>query len=298
VANDTVDNFLYLNRSAPGRIRLEEVGMSWGVARDERGLANGSMGVDAADFDGTGRPSLWVTAYEDQMHALYRNLGPGQFLFGTPGSGIAAIGQSYVGWGTGFLDLDNHGWEDLVVANGHVMRHPRGGTPRQRPVLLRNRGAGRYVDVTSQGGDYFRGGHRGRGVAIGDLDNDGRPDLVISHVNEPVILLRNEAGRGRHWLGVELSGAGHRDLVGTRVVVEAGGRRQTRFVKGGGSYCSSGDRRPLFGLGAADHFDGLRVRWPSGREQHWVGGELAVDRYWRLTEGQDRPVPIGSATRD
>src|SRR5579871_694521 len=112
VANDTVDNFLYINHSTPGKLRFEEVGLPSGVARDERGVPNGSMGTDAADYDGSGRPSLWCTNYENEMHALYRNLGKGMFFFSTPASGIAAIGQSYVGFGTGFLDLDNDGYPD------------------------------------------------------------------------------------------------------------------------------------------------------------------------------------------
>jgi hypothetical protein len=161
---------------------------------------------------------------------------------------------------------------------------------RQRPVLLRNEGGPtpqqvRLANVTAQGGAYFQADHQGRGVAVGDLDNDGRPDLIVSHVNEPVAVLRNVAGAGHHWLGVELVGRGHQDVVGARLVLEVGGRKLTRFARGGGSYLSSGDRRHLFGLGAADRAGRLTVVWPSGREQHWDG--LAVDRYWRVTEGEE-----------
>jgi hypothetical protein len=306
VANDTVDNFLYLNRSQPGtkkgtvplsskgqspfskKIRLEEVGLPSGVARGEDGTPDGSMGVDAADYDGRGFPSLWVTNYENEMHALYRNRGDGFFLFSTQSSGIAAIGRSYVGFGTGFLDVDQDGWEDLVIGNGHVVRH----APNllQQPVLLRNLGNGRFANITAQGGPYFRAGHRARGLAIGDLDNDGRPDLVISHVNEPVVLLRNEAPAGNHWLGIELVGTGNRDLVGTKIILEAGGRRQTRFAKGGGSYLSSGDRRYLFGLGKSAEVGRLTVAWPSGQRQHW--DNLTADHYWRLIEGQEAAGPL------
>jgi hypothetical protein len=281
VANDTDDNFLYLNHGRPGKLRFEEVGFARGVARDGQGVPNGSMGVDAADYDGSGRPSLWVTNYENELHALYRNYGRAHFLFATQTAGIAAIGRTYVGFGTAFLDLDNDGWEDLVIANGHVIRHA--ANLRQKPILLGNRGDGHFDDISARGGSYFRATHLGRGLAAGDLDNDGRIDLVISHLNEPAALLRNVAGSGNHWLGVELVGRGHRDVAGARVVLEAGGRRQTRFARGGGSYLSSADRRCLFGLGSARRVDRLTVSWPSGRVQSITTG-LGIDRYHRVVE--------------
>jgi hypothetical protein len=120
-------------------------------------------------------------------------------------------------------------------------------------------------------------------VALGDLNNDGRTDLVISHLNEPVVLLRNEAPTSNHWLGVELVGREHRDVVGARLTLEAGGRRLTRFAQGGGSYLSSSDRRHVFGLGAADRVGRLTVVWPGGKEEYWEG--LPIDRYSRLAEG-------------
>jgi hypothetical protein len=289
VANDGVGNFLYRNRSTPGRLRFEEIGATSGVAVNDRGSPDGSMGADAADYDGSGRPSLWVTNYEDQLHGLYRNVGNNLFVFSTTAAGISAIGQSYVGFGTGFLDVDHHGWEGLVVVNGHVLRYPQHAKLRQRPVLLRNLGNARFTDITPQGGAYFRTDHIARGLAIGDLDNDGRPDLVISHQNEPGVILRNEARTGRHWLGVELAGKGHRDVVGARVVVEVAGRRLTRFAKGGASYLSSGDRRFVFGLDTSQRVQRVTVFWPWGAEQSWAGDGLTVDHYWRLTEGTGRP---------
>ncbi len=292
VANDTVDNFLYLNRSSPGRLRFDEVGLQAGVACDNRGQPNGSMGVDAGDYDGTGRASIFVTNYESELHALYRNTlvnGRPTFQFATQGAGIGAIGTSYVGFGTMFTDVDNDGREDLVIANGHVIRHPRTAKLAQNPVLLLNRGDGRFTDWTRRGGAYFAAGHRGRGVAVGDLDNDGRPDLVISNVNEPVAVLRNVADAGNHWLGVQLAGKDHRDLTGTKVTLEVGGRKLTRFVKGGGSYLSAHDSRRLFGLGKDEKVGRLTVEWATGEPgvQHWDG--LAVGRYHRLVQGEKAP---------
>jgi hypothetical protein len=291
VANDTVDKFLYINRSTLGKLKFEEVGLFSGAARDDRGAPNGSHGLGAGDYDGTGRPALWVTNYENEMHALYHNdCRAGQFFFThrTAAAGIAALGQKYVGWGTGFLDFDNDGWEDLVIATGHDLRSPGPGNTRgQRPILLRNAGKGKFRDWTHEGGAYFACDHVGRGLAIGDFDNDGRVDLVISHLGERVAVLHNQAARKSHWLGIELVGKDHRDVVGARVVVEAGERRLTRFAQGGGSYLSSSDRRLLFGLGPVGNIDRLTVTWPGGKSQSWQGSALKLDRYWRLVEGQE-----------
>src|SRR6185312_12092410 len=145
VANDTADSFLYVNRSMPGKFRFEERGLVSGTARDLGGSPNGSMGVDAADYDGSGRPSLLVTNYENELHALYRNECHGDrivFQYASTTAGISSLGQNTVGWGSGFLDLDHHGWEDLFIATGHAIRYPAhgGSDPRQRPILLRNQG--------------------------------------------------------------------------------------------------------------------------------------------------------------
>jgi hypothetical protein len=287
VSNDTTGNFLYVNRSRPGTIRLSEVGMDSGVARDYLGRPNGSMGVAVADYDGCGRPSLWVTNYENELHALFHNDsrdGRVAFHFATQAAGLSFLDRMYVGWGTAFLDLDHDGREHLVFVNGHPNFYPRADARRtQPPVLLRNLGDGRFEAITARGGPYFQEEHNGRGLALGDLDNDGRTDLVVSHLNAPVAVLRNEAATANHWLGVRLVGRDHRDVVGARVTLEVGDRRLTRFAQGGGSYLSSSDRRFVFGLGATDRVGRLTVAWPWGREEHWDG--LAVDRYWPLAEG-------------
>ena len=290
VANDTVDNFLYLNQSTPGKLRFAEVGLLSGTARDDRGTPNGSMGLDAGDPERTGKPNIWVTNYENELHALYRNdCTPGRpfFHFRTAAAGIAAIGQKYVGWGTGFVDADRDGWEDLFVANGHAIRFPTGkeSSRKQRPVLLMNQGAGKFRAASERVGAYAGTPHLARGVAFGDLDNDGRTDLVICHANEPVSVLRGIGGEGNHWLGVRLIGKDHACVVGTRATFAGGEMRLTRFAKGGGSYASSGDRRLLFGLGQQTA-GRLTVRWPDGTEQEFEG--LAVDRYYRVTQGAAR----------
>jgi hypothetical protein len=193
--------------------------------------------------------------------------------------------MTFVGWGTHFLDCDLDGWEDILIANGHAIRFPVGQAPRaQRTILFLNQGRGRFQEASRRGGSYFATKHVGRGIAFGDLDNDGRIDAVLSNLNEPVGLLRGIGGEGKHWLGIELATKDHRDLVGARVVVEAAGRKQTRFAKNGGSYASAHDPRLHFGLGDAERIERVTVIWPSGKEERWKN--VKVDRYWRLTEEQ------------
>jgi hypothetical protein len=294
VANDTADSFLYVNRCTPGHFHFEERGLISGTARDLSGSANGSMGADAADYDRCGRPSLFVSNYENELHALYHNDCRGDtvvFQYASRSAGIAALGQSTVGWGAGFFDLDRDGWEDLFVATGHAIRRPPrgGGDPRQRPILMRNRD-GIFTEVSRRGGPYFRTTHLARGVALGDLDNDGRIDLIISHLNEPVVVLRNETPTDNHWLGVELDGHDRADVVGARLILEYAGQTQTRFAKGGGSYASSSDRRYVFGLGKATTIDRLTVIWPNGDSQEWNG--LKPDGYYRLVQSQKEAMPL------
>lgn len=289
VGNDTVDNFLYMNR---GEFQFEEIGLLSGVARDDRGMANGSMGIAVADFNRTGRPSIFVTNYENEMHALYRNLGREAFHHSTSGAGIAALGQKFVGFGTSFVDLDHHGWQDLIIANGHVIRHPVNTTLEQLPVLLRNTGGDRFQDIRQRGGDYFATKHIARGLATGDLDNDGRLDVVVCHVNQPAAVLRNVSDTtGNHWIGFSLSGGTNRDLTGTKVVVDAGGTHFARFVVGGGSYLSAHDPRIVIGLGRTDRISKVSIHWSHGAVEDWEGRHLATDQYWRISAGAKEFVP-------
>ncbi|MSQ96912.1 MAG: CRTAC1 family protein [Gemmataceae bacterium] len=288
VANDTNKNFLFMNR---GDGKFEERAQLAGVATDEAGKPEGSMGVDAGDYDGSGRASLWVTNFQGELHALYLNLGRESFHHQSCAAGTAALGQQWVGFGTGFLDVDNDGWEDLVIANGHVWRYPVAGTPKQRPILMQNTAHGGkrfFKDISPQGGDFFQTPALGRGIAIGDLDNDGWPDVVFSHTNSPVALLRNEAAAGmkppHRWLGVKLVRPNHRDAVGSTVILEGNTRKLTRFAKGGGSYLSANDSRILFGLGAAEQIKRVTVKWAWGQTQTWEN--LEPNQYWELHEGQ------------
>jgi hypothetical protein len=296
VVSDGMEKHLYLNR---GGGRFEEAAGVRAAALTEFGSASGSMGVDAADYDGSGHFSLFVTNFQQQPHDLYRNAGGGWFHHASRKAGITAIGLDFVGFGTGFFDYDRDGAEDLFISNGHVLRHPLApATLAQRAILLHNgRQPGqkpadvRFTETSAQGGPYFRGLHRGRGTAFGDLDNDGATDLVVSHCNEPVALLRNTCPTINHWLGVRL--VGKADTVGAVLTLEAGGQKLVRCLKGGGSYLSSNDPRVLFGLGGAPAAEKLTVRWPSGQTQTWAGAALAADRYVRLSEGEAAVLPEG-----
>ena len=295
VANDTSGNFLYLNRGG----RFDQVAAERGAAVDAGGRPTGSMGVDAADYDGTGALSVFVANYQHESHALYRNRGGGQFVHASQAAGITALGLSYVGFGAGFLDYDLDGHEDLFVSNGHVVHHPPPPAEvRQLPVLMRNtRRPGqrphevRFENAGARAGPYFQARHLGRGAAFGDLDNRGKIDIVLSPTNEPAAVLRNRTETDHHWLGVRLAGRTYRDAVGARLELHlADGERLVRVIKGGGSYLSSADRRVVFGLGPCDKIKRLSVSWPSGRIQTWA--DLAVDRYWMLAEGVKEAQPI------
>lgn len=295
VANDGGDNFLYrVRRQANGAIRLEEIGLSAGVALDDRGIYNGSMGVDAADVDGSGRPSLWVTNFQNETHALYLNLGQLRFLHQTRAFGISALGQNLVGFGTAFLDADGDGWEDLLIAHGHVLRYPQGSSLAQRMVLLRNEatrgGRRRFVDWSQRAGAVFAPLQRGQGLAIGDLDQDGRVDVVLNPVNEPVQVWRNlRPTSTANTLGVLLQGQDRRCLVGAKVELQFTDRVQTRWVKSGASYLSSNEECLRFAWHGADP-QAIRVTWPGGRIERWASPRSPAGGVLRLHEGSGETV--------
>ena len=264
VGNDTTANFLYRN---DGTGRLTECGLLAGVAVGPTGEPEGSMGVDAGDWNLDGLPDLWVANFENQSFGLYRNFGDAVFENVSAVAGVTAIGAVYVGFGTMFLDADLDGAEDLFVANGHVMQFPTQAPLLQRPLLLHNRRGTRMVNVAEHAGAYFTGGHLGRGAAAGDLDGDGDEDIVVSQTNEPIALLVNETPHDSIAVVVRLVGVGtHRDAIGASAVLETTKRRMLRQVKGGASYLSSGGRELRWGLVADERPLRLRVRWPGGRE--------------------------------
>ena len=266
VANDSTPNYLYMNRKDG---TFEESGFFMGVAVSEDGGEQGGMGVAVGDYDGSGRLSLFVSNFAEEYNALYRNEGD----YSSDASFRSKTGASslpYVGWGTAFFDYDNDGWEDLVVVNGHVYPQLDGARLgasagyRQRKLLYRNLGDGTFEEVAERGGPAFLEQTVSRGLAMGDLDNDGRVDLVINDLDGSPMVLRNEAGDGR-WLQVRLVGAGkNTDAIGAVIRVTADGRSQIRNIRSGTSYLSQDDFRQHFGLGDAATVDSVVVTWPDG----------------------------------
>lgn len=262
VANDTLANQLYEAQPTGG---FREVGIASGAGLGETGSSDGSMGVDVGDLDGDGRLDLWVANFENQSFALYRNLGNGLFLHASRPFGVTAVGAEAVGFGTVLFDADGDGWLDVYCANGHITAPNGGELRRQYPYLFRNVEGKRLENIAPHCGPYLTQRHLARGLACGDLDENGTPDLVITHTNEPVSLLRNETPI-TNWLAIELIGTrSPRSAIGSRVTVTAGGRQQIGLVKGGTSYLSTSDRTLLFGLGEATTADQVEILWPSGQ---------------------------------
>jgi tetratricopeptide (TPR) repeat protein len=288
VANDMTANYLFLNK---GGFHFEETAFPAGAAANSSGRFQSGMGIACGDLDGDGRPDLAVTNYYGESTTLFHNLGRGLFADYTAASGLGAPTRQLLGFGIAFLDANNDGRLDLISANGHVSDY-RPVFPWKMPIQLLTSGPdGRLTDVSANAGDPFGVLHLGRGLAAGDLDNDGRIDVVVQAQNEPIVYLRNQTAQVGHWLTVGLRGVrSNRDGVGARVVVEAGGHRQSQQRGGGGSYQSSGDPHLHFGLADSRRIDRLEVRWPSGQVDRYDG--LEWNRGYLLREGAPAPLPL------
>jgi len=284
VANDAQPNLLYRNR---GDGTFEEVGLMSGVAVDEDGRERAGMGVDLADYDNDGWLDAAVGNFSGEPCSLYRNRRDGTFLETTWTAGIGPPTVPLLTWGTKFFDYDNDGWKDLVFANGHVYpevtAHHLDESYAQRMVLFHNRGNGTFEDARAAAGEVWSGAWAARGLAVGDYDNDGDLDIVVTVINGPPLLLQNRGGNAGHWLTATLVGtASNRDAIGARVTAHVGTRTLVEEVRSGGSYLSESDRRVHFGLGAATRVDALEIAWPGGAKERV--GPVDADRFLTIKE--------------
>jgi len=291
VACDQTPSLLYQNRRDG---TFEERGAEAGVAYNADGQFQAGMGVAVADYDGNGFLDIVKTNFSGDLPSLYNN-EDGKFFADL--SRQAGLGKNQLlGWGVVFLDVDEDGWKDILMANGHVYPEVDGAALgeryRQKTLLYLNLGSGRFSDITGVSGPGLEPLRPARGLAAGDLDGDGHPEVVIVNMNEPPTLLRNQGPR-RNALLVSLAGTkSNRSGIGARVTLEAGGRRQIDEVRSGGSYFSQNDFTLHFGLDQAQSITRLEVRWPSGTVQEWK--DLAVNRKLVITEGssQWREIPL------
>jgi hypothetical protein len=273
VANDTMPNFLFHNL---GGLRFAETALVSGVAVAADGKARAGMGIDAGDYDGDGRLDLVITNLDFEMHTLNRGLARGLFGYATTESGIGFPTLPFVGFGVAFLDFDNDTQLDIAIVNGHILDNAgqfrTGSTYFQRKLLFRNATLRRFVEVGRTSGPAFAAEKVGRGLATGDIDNDGDLDLLVTNNGQVAELLRNDGGNRANALLVQLRGAGgNTQAIGARIRVTAGSRTQIRDVKAGSSYLSQNDLRAHFGLGAAARADRIEVLWPSGRMEAVAG---------------------------
>jgi len=265
VANDSMPEFLYHNT---GKGTFEEVGLPSAVAVDADGRAYAGMGVDFADYDNDGWPDIVVTDLANQRYSLYQNNGDGSFTYASQSTGIGQMTMAHSGWGVRFLDFDNDGWKDLLIAQGHDLDTIELNYPNlhyREPILLaRNTGHG-FIDVSAQSGSVFRQLWASRGMAIGDLDNDGRLDAVVTTNDGPVHILHNEMPTHNHWILLRLVGhKSNRDAIGAEVTLVTSSGPQYATVSTANSYLSASDKRVHFGLGQERVARRIEIRWPSG----------------------------------
>ena len=296
VANDSNPSTLFRNNRDG---TFTDVGVSAGCAYSQDGKPQAGMGVAIGDYDRSGTMDIFKTNFAGDTSTLYANSGDGFCEDRTFAGGIG-INTRWLGWGVGFVDLDNDGWLDLFLVNGHV--YPEVAQLKteaayaQRKVVYRSLGNGRFEDVTERLGPPATTPKAGRGSAFGDFDNDGDVDVVVNNVHDTPDLFRLDSDRRNHWLLVKLVGTrSNRSAIGARVRCTAGGVTQVGEVRGGGSYISQNDFRVHFGLGASAKVDRLEVRWPSGLEEEWT--DVAADRILTMNEGGGRPVPSAPGRR-
>ncbi|MDR3639097.1 MAG: CRTAC1 family protein [Isosphaeraceae bacterium] len=287
VANDMNPNFLFINL---GDGTFDDATESSGAAYDEKGQAQSGMGVDAEDVNGDGLPDLFVTNFANEYNTLYINNRGGYFMDSTPYYGLAADTMPWVGWGTAIVDLDNDGWPDNFVANGHVDDNRRLlNQPvdyEEFPLLFVNLKGKRFRLATRDAGEYFDTKHVGRGAAFGDLDNDGDVDIVVNHKDRPCAVLRNDTKNDNRWIRLDLQGTkSNRDAIGARVEVVAGDRTIYRQRKGNYSMLSANDPRLLIGVGAVAEVEKVTVHWPSGRTS--VLEHLKTNQAQKVVEPSD-----------
>jgi hypothetical protein len=265
VANDSMLEFLYRNK---GDGTFEEVGLTAEIAVDADGRTYAGMGVDFQDYDNDGLPDLVITNLANQKYALYHNSGDSSFTYDSYMSGIGGMTLLHSGWGVQFLDYDNDGRKDLLVAQGHDLDTIELNFPQLRykePMLLAHNTGKGFVDVSAQSGDVFHQAWVGRGMAVGDVDNDGRVDAVVTTNDGPAYVLHNETVTGNHWLTLMLIGhRSNRDGIGAVIKVNTSSGAQYVTVTTAGSYLSSSDKRAHFGLGADTVVKSIEIQWPSG----------------------------------
>jgi enediyne biosynthesis protein E4 len=291
VANDSGPNFLYRN---DGKGKFTEIGLESGTAVSEDGSEQASMGVAVGDYNHTGRPSLYVTNFSDEDDALYRNDGDWDFHDVSYQAGVALPSLPWVKWGDAFVDLDNDGWLDLIAVSGHVYPQvdtlPAGGGYRQPKLLHLNQQNGTFCDASDLAGPALMERRVSRGLAVGDLFNDGNMDVVINDLDGGPMILKNHGVPGRHWISLELAGIkSNRLAVGARIRIVAGGITQTEEIHSGGGYLSQNDLRVHFGLGSASKVDLVEIRWPSGGTE--TIKNLSADNFYSVLEGKGL-VPV------
>ena len=286
IANDSVPEFLYQNK---GDGTFEDVALISQAAVDADGHTYAGMGVDFSDYDNDGWPDLVVTTLAYQMYALYHNNHDGTFDYVTEPSGLGAISRFHSGWGLRFMDYDNDGKKDLLIGQAHVLDTVELAYPqlhyRESPLLLHNNGK-TFVDVSPNAGEVFRQKWVSRGMALGDIDNDGRLDAVVSTNGGPIHILHNETKTPYHWLELLLTGyKSNRDAIGAVVKVTTTAGTQCATVTTASSYLSSGDKRLHFGLGADANVREVEIRWPSGVVQKLTN--VSADRLLPVNEPRD-----------